>query len=553
MFTRRDFLVRAGALAALGAAGAAGLSACATDTSTGTAGEDGATPVRGGTLTLGTTGEPDSWDLHVSVSTLSAVALRPVYDSLVHRLPDGSFEPWLAREWTVSPDGLRYTFELRDDVTFSDGTPFDAQAVAANFAHVVAPTTGSRNAKTLLGPFTGTEVTGPHTVVVVLSKAYSPLLGGLSSPYLGFHSPAALAAPVAIAAGGKGVISTGPFVFDAHTPGQEAVFRRREGYTWAPPSAAASQGAWLDGYTYRVLADDSARIGALTSGQLDVADSVPAGRVKELQGGSGLTLVARDTIGAPFTYSLNVTRAPFDDRNVRLAFQSSVDVETLVQGLFQGQYGRGWSAVTSSTPGYDAAVEGTWGYDADKAASLLDAAGFTGRDADGYRTRDGARLSVELAYAAEYTTSEQATVHTALQDSVRRTGFELVLRPLDTPSIVAVLSSGSYHLGAAGPTGQDASLLRTLFHSTLLPATGGANVSRVADAEIDGWLDSALSTTDTTEQAKLYGQVQQKVIGEALILPTYVGRRTYGTAQRVHGFDLDSQNLPTMDRAWVGG
>jgi peptide/nickel transport system substrate-binding protein len=101
----------------------------------------GGPPKRGGTVTFGTTGAPDSWDLHVSVSSISAVVLRNVYDSLVYQKPGGTFEPWLAKSYEVSPDGLQYTFVLRDDVTFSDGTKFNAQAVKENFDHIVAPAT----------------------------------------------------------------------------------------------------------------------------------------------------------------------------------------------------------------------------------------------------------------------------------------------------------------------------------------------------------------------------------------------------------------------------
>lgn len=215
--------------------GATGLAACATGPDTAA----GGAPKSGGNLSFATTAEPDSWDVHVSVSTLSALAFRAVYDSLVNRKQDGTFEPWLAKSWQVSPDGPTYTFVLRDDVTFHDGTPFNAQAVKDNLEHVVAPATKSRNAKTLLGPYAGTDVVDEHTVRIRLAGPYSPLLGGLASPYLGFHSPAVLRANAAgIAAGGKAVVSTGPFVFSSLIPGQRAVFTRRTGYRWAPVSLA---------------------------------------------------------------------------------------------------------------------------------------------------------------------------------------------------------------------------------------------------------------------------------------------------------------------------
>ncbi|WP_241255644.1 ABC transporter substrate-binding protein, partial [Candidatus Protofrankia californiensis] len=265
MYSRRNFLtLSVGSLAAFGLGSS--LVACADDSSPG---DGGGTPKSGGSITFATTAEPDSWDLHVSVSTLSALTLRAVYDSLVYQKADGTFEPWLAKSWEISDDGLRYSFVLRDDVTFHDGTAFNAQAVKVNFDHIVDPATKSRNSKTLLGPYDRTEVTGDFTVVVHLKSPYSPLLGALSSTYLSFHSPAVLRAnPADIASGGKFLVGTGPFVSSSLTPGQNAVFTRRPGYRWAPASAAHPGEAYLDQYVIQFLADDAARVGALTSGQL---------------------------------------------------------------------------------------------------------------------------------------------------------------------------------------------------------------------------------------------------------------------------------------------
>ncbi|WP_131792645.1 ABC transporter substrate-binding protein, partial [Candidatus Protofrankia datiscae] len=433
MHSRRNFLtLSVGSLAAFGLG--SGLVACAEDSSPS---ETGGTPKSGGSITFATTAEPDSWDLHVSVSTLSSLILRDVYDSLVHQKTDGTFEPWLAKSWEISDDGLKYTFQLRDDVTFHDGTPFNAEAVKANFDHIVDPATKSRNSKTLLGPYDRTEVTGDFSLIVHLKSPHSPLLGALASTYLGFHSPAVLRAnPADIASGGKFLVSTGPFTSSSLTAGQNAVFTRRPGYRWAPASAPHPGEAYLDQYVVQFLTDDAARVGALTSGQLDVADQIPATRIAQLRGQPNIKLVSRETIGSPFTYSLNVTKAPFDNRDVRVAFQSAVDTEAITQGLFQGVYSSGRSALTSSTPGYDKSVEGIWGYDKNRAISLLEKAGFTATDGEGYRTRDGQRLSVTLAYAASFTTEEQRNFHTALKDALKQVGFELVLRPLDTPSIV---------------------------------------------------------------------------------------------------------------------
>ncbi len=282
-----------------------------------------------------------------------------------------------------------------------------------------------------------------------------------------------------------------------------------------------------------------------------MADQIPATRLAQLRGQPNIKLVSRETVGSPFTYSLNTTKAPFTERDVRIAFQSAVDTEAITQGLFQGTYTSGRSVLTSSTPGYDKSVEQIWGYDKNRAISTLEKAGFTTTDSEGYRTRDGQRLSVTLAFAASFTTEEQRNYHTALKDAVKQVGFEVVLRPLDTPSIVQTFASGDYHLGSGAPSAIDGSILRTLFYSSQLPGVGGANAARVNDPEIDGWLDEALRTRDVAGQNALYGKVQRKALTEAYVLPTFVSKRTYGVQQRVQGFELGAGNLPVLPDVWV--
>ncbi|WP_072806085.1 ABC transporter substrate-binding protein [Rhodococcoides yunnanense] len=546
MLSRRDFLARSALSAAGLALTSVALQACASGFD---GGSDDGPPRRGGTLTFATTAEPDSWDIHVSVSSLSALVLRSVYDSLTNLRQDGTVEPWLAKSWTVSPDGRQYAFDLREGVTFSDGAPFDAETVKLNFDHIVAPTTKSRFAKTLLGPYERTEVTGPHSVVVHLSAPYSPFLGAVSSTYLGFHSPQVLRDPGRIAQGGQNLVGTGPFVSTSLTAGQKASFARRAGYGWAPESVSNQGEAYLDGFDLQFLSDDAARVGALSSRQLDLADQVPPTQVATLKGQPDLEITGKDSLGAPFTYYLNSTRGPFADQKVRKAFQSAVDTAAITDGLFQGVYSSGWSAITSSTPGYDPSVEGTWGFSSDNADELLDQAGFT-RTGE-FRSRGGSPLTVTLVYASEFTTQSQLDYHTAVKEAVKAVGFDLQLRPLDTTGIVAAFTSGDYDLGAASATGVDGSVLRSLFHSAQLPAVGGGNVARVNDPELDQLLDRALNTADDEERNTLYGRVQHKVIEQAYILPTFVSQRTFASQKRVRGLALTVQNEPALGRIWL--
>jgi peptide/nickel transport system substrate-binding protein len=145
-------------------------------------------------IVYGLTLQPGTFDPHIGASSELGIPLRSVYDTLVYRDPDSlEFVPGLATSWTISPEGLIYTFALRQGVTFHDGTPFNAQAVAANLDRITNPVTASQKALSLLGSYAGYEIADDYTIRILLSEPFSPLLDSLSQVYLGIASPTALA------------------------------------------------------------------------------------------------------------------------------------------------------------------------------------------------------------------------------------------------------------------------------------------------------------------------------------------------------------------------
>ena len=157
-----------------------------------------------------------------------------MFDTLVWLTPDFKLTPHLAKSWSISSDGKTYTFELRDDVTFHDGTPFDAEAVAANIAYITDKNTQSKVALGLLGPCTQATATAKYTVQVSCSQPYAPLLAQFSEPYLAMQSPTAIKkyGPDL----GLHPTGSGPFEFVSYQPGQSLVVKRNENYKWGPVS-----------------------------------------------------------------------------------------------------------------------------------------------------------------------------------------------------------------------------------------------------------------------------------------------------------------------------
>lgn len=149
-------------------------------------------PVSGGTLTYASgDAEPTCLDPHVGGNYPQALLATQYIEELVG-LEDGEPTPELATKWTTSDDGKTLTFTLRDDVTFTDGTPFDAAAVVANIEHVQDPATASSTGYLALQSITKATATDDHTVTLSLSRPDSALLESFSQPWVGMESPKAL-------------------------------------------------------------------------------------------------------------------------------------------------------------------------------------------------------------------------------------------------------------------------------------------------------------------------------------------------------------------------
>ncbi|WP_147280116.1 ABC transporter substrate-binding protein [Marinitenerispora sediminis] len=500
-----------------------------------------------GTLTFAVDVGPDCYDPHVSPADITAALQRNVYDSLVAQRPDGTVEPWLARSWEVSEDGTRYTFHLREDVTFHDGTPFDAEAVKINLDRIADPETGSQYAAQLIEPYASSEVLDDHTVEVELTEPHAPFLQALSTTYLGFHSPASIEEyGTDLCNGGPRHVGTGPFTFTGFTEGQQAVLTRNDDYDWAPPTARHTGPAHLEELVIRFIPENSVRTGALTSGEVDVIDQVPAADITTLETAGGARIVRQDSPGAGYTYFFNTTRPPFDDRRARLAVRAALDLDQITETLYSGQYDRAWSPLTPATFGYDEGLEGGWSHDPAEAGRLLDELGYTGRDGQGYRTRGGERFSIELLYDPTYQREDRITYDTAVQDQLRQAGIELRITPLGDGSYVPTRDDGEYDIIAFSWGRADPDMLRTLYHSGQQLADGGANASRLSDPRIDAWLETGLTESDPEARAAAYAQVQRRVVEEGYALPAFVQPRVIAAAPAVQGLAFDPSAWPVF-------
>ncbi|WP_157156433.1 ABC transporter substrate-binding protein [Diaminobutyricimonas sp. LJ205] len=493
-------------------------------------------------------------DIHSTQLDVSSLVLRNTFDSLVAQNPDGSFAPWLAESWEISDDGLQYTFTLREDVTFHDGEPFNAEAVKANFDHVVADETASAQAASLIGYakeggyYVDTEVVDEFTVRVNFSQPYAPFLQGVSLPQLGFYSPKVLdEAQDELRAGGPDVtVGTGPFILTEFTPAQELVFEANPDYNWAPEGSEHQGKAASDRLVIRILPEQSTRAGALTSGEVDViADVTPtmAGQI-----GDGFETTSVELPGIPYSLYINEANGVFADQKVREAFRIGFDLDAAIENIYGGQFDRAWSVLAPTTPNsYDASLEESWPFDAEKANQLLDEAGWTERDAEGYRVKDGQRLSAQwIAWTP--VPDDKAALGDVIQSDLREIGFEIVREALEPAQYNELYGPRTFDITDWGFSSPDADVLRSHLH------TGGfQTVSTVTKPELDAKLDAAVSTSDPAEREALYQEIQQWNNEQVLIVPLYVPSEITAANEKVSGLTFDLYGRASFYGATVEG
>ncbi|MFE9664226.1 ABC transporter substrate-binding protein [Streptomyces sp. NPDC005955] len=523
------------------------VTACSADTGGG-GGKAGGPPREGGTLRLAIAKEPECLDPHQSPTEAARLLTRPIVDSLVHQTAKGTFEPWLAKSWKVSPDGLTYTFVLRDDVTFTDGAAFDAAAVVANLDHVADPDTKSLLASSLISAYKSSRAINAHTAEITLKRPDSGLLGALALPNLGIESPATLKGSPATLC--KKIVGTGPFRTKTGLVAQKGIdLVKNPDYRWAPKSAEHSGPAHLDGIAVQVVPDNASRNGALTSGQIDAATGLDPTSTRSLRKTPGFTLHTKDFPGANYSYWPNTANGPLADVAVRKALRAGIDWATLARKVYFGQYPAADGPLSASTPGR-ADQGAAHAHDPAEAGRLLDRAGWTGRDEDGYRTKNGKRLKVRHLWSDPSITNLAVQV----QAAAKKLGVQFVEENVDGGTFVKRLLAADYDVIDTSFSAPGPDVLRVLFGKENIPTPKRGisnNMARYDDPEVERLFLAAQRAEDRSEQFRIYGEVQRKITEDAAVLPIYSPVSTLAARDAVRGTGFTADGSADLYAAWL--
>jgi peptide/nickel transport system substrate-binding protein len=472
----------------------------------------------GGTLTVGINSTPDTLDPGATGLALTLLISMAIFDPLVWYLPtsgDGSGEyvPGLAKSYTVSDDASVYTFKLRDDVTFHDGTKFDASAVKATYDHVVDPATKSKSGLGALGPYKQTKIIDDHTVEISFKEPNAGFLHQQAAGNFGIASPAALEKYGATGFGNNPV-GSGPFKFDSYATGDRLTLVKNPDYTWGP-TVLGTGPAPLDELVFRIVADDSGRYNALQSGQLQIAMNLPPNTIAAAEKSQKFTQMTIPAIGTPSGMPINVTKPPTDDPLVRQAIMYAVDQEKLVQSVQFGVNTAAHNVLTPITPGYSKAASSTYAYDPTKAGQLLDEAGWT-MGPDNVRTKNGEKLELTIILFSGGGMELPTQFVVAQLNAVGFTATTTV-QPFTTAQVS--FNSGEHNLGAFGYYGADPYLLNIWVNSNAIKS--GFNWSHYAKPSVDAMIAKANETADEADRNALYEQVGQTLMQDAIYLPLW--------------------------------
>ena len=312
------------------------------------------------TLTLAMVLEPPILDPTAgAAAAIREVTYANIFESLTRIDGKGEVQPGIAQSWTVSPDGLTYTFKLHAGVKFHDGTPFDCSVVQYSFKRAAAP--DSTNAqKGFFEPIVSTECPDPATAVITLKRPTGAFLFDMGM------GDSSMIAPNSAANDKTNPVGTGPFVFKRWVKGDRVEIERNPNY-WGTP-------AKLSAVTFRFVADPSAATAAVMAGDIDAFPLFPAPEALDaIRKDPRFTVVVGTTEGKTIM-SLNNEKKPFDDVRVRRALAYAIDRNALIEAL--GGFGKPiGSHYIPGDPGY-VDLTGAYPYDPAKAKALLAEAGI---------------------------------------------------------------------------------------------------------------------------------------------------------------------------------
>ncbi|MBI4279908.1 MAG: hypothetical protein HY660_15765 [Armatimonadetes bacterium] len=501
-------------------------------------------PQSGGTVAFGYLQRPRSLDPNVWTGTTDNFIIRQMYDPLLWSPKVGTYVPGLATAWEVSKDGKVYTFKLRRDVKFHDGTPLRADAVKLMFDRIADPTTKSLQGPAI-GPYDRAQVVDDYTVRIYLKEPFAPLLANLAGTALSPGSPTAIRS-----LGDKfaqSPVATGPFKFEKWE-GNDLHMVRNPDYKWASAFMNRQGPAYLEKIIWKTIPEAATRMIALQRGEVIGVGNPVLDQVAQFKKDQNFRVYRIDTPGHPKSMPINIKTAPTDDLRVRQAILYGVDRQKVVDLVQHGNADVAHSPFTRSSLFYNAAVKGLYPYNKKKAVELLEAAGWMGKE--GVRQKGGQKLKLAIIMFGVGGPNQQLAE--VVQAMLTELGFEVSLDVTGYDAYAKRVTEGTYNMAEINYTGLDPNVPAFLmFHSSQIMGGGQFNRTRVADPKLDNLIDTGRRATDTKTRDSAYKEFQMNVMRNAYTLPIWDNSWVTIAGNKLQGLAFDPEGRWLFYNVWL--
>lgn len=491
---------------------------------------------------------PDSVSLDPihQTDTESRIVIRQIFDGLLDFAPGSTTEliPALASEVPEpEEDGTVYTFPLREGVKFHDGTDFNAEAVVFNFERWKdtdnefhrgggAQGTNFSYYDSLFGGFDdesvieNVEAVDEYTVRFTLREPQGPFLKNLATA--GFY----IASPEAIRDNVEDFwqepVGTGAFRFTSWDQGTTIRLEKFEDWWGAELSEEEGGGGpYVDNVVFRSIPDNTARVAALTAGELSAADGFTPDDIPTIEERDGLRVENRAPLNVGYM-AFNMDREPFDDPLVREAISHAINMEEIVESFF-GEIGEvATNPMPSELPFFNEDVQ-PYEYDPDRARELLEEAGMP----DGFET-NLYYLPIPRPYL-----QDSRGIAQAMQRDLEEVGIEAELITYEFGTYIERTGRGEHDMALLGwnnVNGDPDWHLNVLLNSATATETNAQNISYYRNPEVDELLADARSTVDEGERRDLYYEAQEIIHEDAPMLPIAYVAAPVGLQDTVEGY-----------------
>ncbi|WP_147197676.1 TIGR04028 family ABC transporter substrate-binding protein [Pantoea sp. CCBC3-3-1] len=480
--------------------------------------------------------------------------LNQITDKLTWQNPQTlQVEPWIAESWTSNAEKTEYTFKLRPNVTFSDGTPLDANAVAKNFdTYGLGNKQNRLPVSEVINNYARSEVVDPLTVKFYFSKPSPGFLQGTATIGSGLVSLSTLARNFDALGDARHIIGSGPFVVSDEKLGREVDLVARKDYQWGPKNSPQQGRANLDAIKIIVTPEDSVRIGALLAGQSDLIRQVQAYDEKQASD-QQFPIYAPPTRGVNDSLSFRPDNPLVADLHVRQALLHATNSQQIVTTLFSANYPQATSVLAKSAAGY-VDLSAQLKYDPEQAKKLLDEAGWQ-PGSDGIRQKAGVKLALTVYESLPQPQNKEVLQLVAQQ--WKQVGVALEVRAGDAGSrTLDNLDPSKTPLTVSEVGRADPDVVKSMFYpdnrDALLQKGGSSSkVKSFRDEKLNAILTAISAETDAQKRLTLVGDAQRYLIANAYNIPIFEEPQVFASAPWLKGLRFEAVGRPAFYGVWL--